>query len=146
MDQIEGFWQDHRKLIEFIGVPDSEIPRTYADFRAYWRTMIDSDVICVTPEATELARATVMRPPLPAVLRPAWEGVNFVSAGFLPAKLRRDYGFSWTPAHRTLLAGSAGSVKRSVVPLLPDLARALPAARRGGRGAAGGWRGGGEGA
>jgi uncharacterized protein (DUF2236 family) len=53
-----------------------------------------------------------------------------VSAGFLPAKLRRDYGFRWTPAHRALLAGSAEYVKRMVVPLLPDLARALPVARR----------------
>ena len=91
--------------------------------------MIDSEVICVTPEAMELARVTVMRPPLPVVLRPAWEAVNFVSAGFLPAKLRGDYGFTWTPAHRALLAGSAESVKRLVVPLLPNLARALPAAR-----------------
>jgi uncharacterized protein (DUF2236 family) len=130
VDDIEGFWQDHRRLIEFIGVPEGQIPRTYADFQAYWRTMIDSDVICVTPEAMELARATVMRPPLPAVLRPAWEAVNFISAGFLPAKLREGYGFKWTPAHRALLAGSAEYVKRAVVPLLPDLARALPAARR----------------
>ncbi len=129
-EDTEGFWQDHRKLIEFIGVPSSEIPETYADFQAYWRTMIDSDVICVTPEAMELARVTVMRPPLPLFVRPAWEAVNFVSAGFLPAKLREAYGFTWTPAHRALLAGSAGYVKRVVVPLLPDLARALPAARR----------------
>jgi uncharacterized protein (DUF2236 family) len=129
-DEVEGFWQDHRKLIEFIGVPESRIPPTYADFRSYWLTMIDSDVICVTPEALEMTRATVLRPPLPAVLRPAWEAVNFVSVGFLPSKLRRDYGFTWTPAHRALLAGSAQYVKRAVVPLLPDLARALPAARR----------------
>lgn len=130
MDEIEGFWQDHRKLIEFIGVPASEIPESYADFHAYWRTMIDSDVICVTPEAIELARATVMRPPLPSVARPVWEAVNFISAGFLPAKLRRGYGLTWTPAHRALLAGSAQYVRRAVVPLLPDLMRALPAARR----------------
>jgi uncharacterized protein (DUF2236 family) len=129
-DDMEGFWQDHRKLIAFIGVPERDIPATYDDFRAYWRTMIDSNVICVTPEAMELARATVMRPPLPAVLRPAWEAVNFVSAGFLPAKLREGYGFTWTPAHRALLAGSAQYIRRAVVPLLPDLARALPAARR----------------
>src|SRR3954451_10873517 len=64
-DEIEGFWQDHRKLIAFIGVPESQIPPAYADFKAYWRTMIDSDVICVTPEAMQMAPATVMRPPLP---------------------------------------------------------------------------------
>jgi uncharacterized protein (DUF2236 family) len=73
---------------------------------------------------------TIRRPPLPVFLRPAWEAVNFVSAGFLPAKLREGYGFTWTPAHRALLAGSAQYVRRAVVPLLPDLARALPAARR----------------
>ena len=129
-EDAEAFWQDHRRLIEFIGVPESEIPLTLADFEAYWRSMIDSDVICVTPEAMELVRATVMRPPLPFFLRPAWETVNFVSAGFLPAKLREGYGFGWTPAHRALLAGSAESIKRGVVPLLPDLLRALPSARR----------------
>src|SRR4051812_39472204 len=120
----------HGTIPHRMGVPGNQIPPTYADFKAYWRTAIDSDVICVTPEAMELARATVMRPPLPAVLRPAWEAVNFVSAGFLPRKLREGYGFTWTPAHRALLAGSAAYVKRAVVPLLPDLARALPAARR----------------
>jgi uncharacterized protein (DUF2236 family) len=49
-------------------VPDREIPATYADFHAYWRTMIDSEVICVTPEAMELARVIVMRA-LPAARR-----------------------------------------------------------------------------
>ena len=127
--EAEAFWQDHRKLVEFIGVPPERVPPTLADFEAYWRGMIDSEVICVTPEAIELARATVMRPPLPFFLRPAWETVNFVSAGFLPAKLREAYGFRWTPAHRALLAGSAEYVRRAVVPLLPDLVRALPKAR-----------------
>lgn len=136
MDDIEGFWQDHRKLIEFIGVPEDQIPPTYADFQAYWRTMLDSDVICVTPEALQLAKATVGNPPLPLPLRPAWEAVNFLTAGFLPAKLREGYGFRWTPAHWALLAGSAQYVRRAVIPLLPDLARALPAARRAERHAA----------
>lgn len=128
--EAEAFWQDHRVLIEFIGVPPAAIPLTLGDFRAWWRGMIDSEVICVTPEAQALVSATVRRPPLPFVLRPAWEAVNFVSAGFLPSKLRDGYGITWTPAHRALLAASAESIKRGVVPLLPDLLRALPSARR----------------
>ena len=40
----------------------------------------------------------VLSPPLPVVARPAWEVVKFATAGFLPAKLRRGYGFTWTPA------------------------------------------------
>jgi uncharacterized protein (DUF2236 family) len=130
MEDVEGFWQDHRRLIEFIGVPAEDIPPTYADFNAWWRTMIDSDVICVTPEARQLSRKSVTRPPIPLVVRPAWEAINFVTAGFLPAKLREGYGFRWTPAHRALLAGSAQYIRRAVIPLLPDLVRALPSARR----------------
>jgi uncharacterized protein (DUF2236 family) len=115
-------------LARLFGTPDEAIPETYPDFVAWFRTMIDSEAICVTPEARELA-STVLKPPLPAVAWPAWQAVNFVTAGFLPRKLRRGYGFPWTPAHRALLAASAGSLKRAVVPVLPDLVRALPSAR-----------------
>jgi uncharacterized protein (DUF2236 family) len=123
----ESYYQDMKVLARLFGTPDKAIPETYADFVAWFRTMIDSEVICVTPEAHELV-ATVLKPPLPFVARPVWQAVNFVTAGFLPGKLRRGYGFTWTPAHRALLAGSAESLKR-VIPLLPDLARALPNAR-----------------
>jgi uncharacterized protein (DUF2236 family) len=127
-EEQESYYQDMKVLARLFGTPDEAIPETYADFVAWFRTMIDSDVICVTPEAREVA-STVLKPPLPFVAWPAWRVVNFVTAGFLPGKLRRGYGFTWTPAHRALLAGSAESVKRAVLPLLPDLARALPGAR-----------------
>lgn len=127
-DEQESYYQDMKVLARLFGTPEAAIPDTYGDFVAWWRSMLDSDVICVTPEARELA-GTVLRPPLPAVARPAWEVLNFASAGFLPAKLRRGYGFTWTPAHRALLAASAQTVKRTLLPLLPDLARALPGAR-----------------
>ena len=124
----EGYYQDMKVLARLFGTPNEAIPDTYADFVAWWRTMLDSDVICVTPEARELS-ATVLKPPLPVVARPAWEVLNFVTAGFLPGELRRGYGLTWTPAHKALLAASAETVKRTVIPVLPDLARALPGAR-----------------
>jgi uncharacterized protein (DUF2236 family) len=128
LDEQEAYYQDMKVLARLFGTPDEAIPDTYADFVAWWRTMLDSERICVTPDARQLVR-TVLRPPLPAVARPAWEVVNFATAGFLPKKLRQGYGFTWTPAHRALLAASAETVKRSVLPLLPDLVRALPGAR-----------------
>lgn len=124
----EGYYQDMKALARLFGTPDEAIPETYGDFVAWWRSMLESEVICVTPEAREVA-ATVLKPPLPALARPAWEVVKFATAGFLPAELRRGYGFSWTPAHRAALAASAAGVRRAFLPLLPDLARALPGAR-----------------
>jgi uncharacterized protein (DUF2236 family) len=128
LDEQESYYQDMKVLARLFGTPGEAIPDTYADFVAWFRSMLDSERICVTPEARELAD-TVLRPPLPFVARPVWQPVNFITAGFLPAKLRHGFGFTWTPAHRALLAGSAEYVKRAVVPLLPDIARALPGAR-----------------
>src|SRR5919202_361667 len=88
-------------LARLFGTPDDAIPESYADFVAWFRTMMDSEVICVTPEAREVAD-TILKPPLPFVARPAWQAVNFLTAGFLPGKLRRGYGFTWTAAHRAL--------------------------------------------
>ena len=124
----EAYYQDMKVLARLFGTPEEAIPETYPDFVAWFRGMLDSESICVTPEARELA-STVLRPPLPLVARPAWQAVNFATAGFLPRKLRRGYGFGWTPAHRALLAASAECVKRGVVPVMPDLVRALPGAR-----------------
>jgi uncharacterized protein (DUF2236 family) len=133
--EVEAYYQDMKWLARLFGTPGDAIPETYADFVAWWRAMLAGEVICVTPEARELA-ATVLSPPLPFVARPAWEVVKFATAGFLPAKLRSGYGFTWTPAHRAMLAASAEGVRRVVVPLLPDLARALPGARASERGLA----------
>jgi uncharacterized protein (DUF2236 family) len=128
VDEEEDYYQGMKALARLFGTPDEVIPDTYPDFVAWWRAMLASERICVTPEAREVA-AMVLRPPLPIVARPAWEILNFASIGFLPSKIRRGYGFTWTPAHRALLAASAETVKRALLPLLPDLARGLPGAR-----------------
>ena len=128
LDEQEAYYQDMKHLARLFGTPDEAIPPTYPDFAAWWRGMLESERICVTPEARDVA-ATVLRPPLPLVARPAWEVLNFASVGFLPSKLRRGYGFTWTPAHRALLAASAETVKRALLPLMPDPVRALPGAR-----------------
>jgi uncharacterized protein (DUF2236 family) len=128
VDEQESYYQDMKVLARLFGTPDDAIPETYADFEAYKRAMIEGQTIFVTDEARELGRV-VLKPPLPFVARPVWEVVNFATAGFLPRKLREGYGFTWTPAHRAVLAGSAGYVRRAVIPLLPDLVRALPDAR-----------------
>ena len=127
-EEREEYYQDMKLLAWLFGTPDEVIPETLADFEAYRRAMLASERICVTGEARESVRL-VLRPPIPTITRPAWELMNFATAGFLPRKLREGYGFRWTPAHRALLAGSAEYVKRGVLPFLPELVRSLPNAR-----------------
>jgi uncharacterized protein (DUF2236 family) len=91
--------------------------------------MLASDAITATPLAREVC-SVVLRPPLPRALRPVGLTLNQISVGFLPGGLRRQFGFGWDPARRAMLYASTQSVKRAVVPLLPDALRALGVARR----------------
>ena len=102
------------------------MPPTLGDFRAYMREMLDSDEICVSDTAREIAR-TVLHPPLPLPLRPAMEVVNLVTAGLMPPRLRREYGLAWDPARAAMLAAS----REWVTAPLAD-ARSLPRAGCGG--------------
>jgi hypothetical protein len=66
-------------------------------------------------------------------MRPVVETVDFVTAALLPAQIRRQYGFSPLPPlplRKALVAGGGECVKRSVVPLVPDRLRLVPAVRR----------------
>jgi uncharacterized protein (DUF2236 family) len=128
-DEMESYYQDMKVLAMVFGTPESAIPDSMAAFRTYMSERLRSDAICVTDTAREVTE-TVLNPPVPLPLRPAFQAINFISAGFLPETLRRQYGFSWNPARRALLAASAQYVRRVLLPLTPELIRAIPAARR----------------
>lgn len=127
----EALWQDYRQVGVLFGIPRRRSPGSWAAFRDYWREMLHGDVLHVTPQARELATTIVLRPPVPAPLRPALELLNQVTIGSLPAPIRRGYGFSWDPLRGAALTLSREYVKRVVRPLLPDPLRRIEVARRG---------------
>jgi len=124
-----AYYEDMKTLARVFGTPDEAIPADYEAFRAYMRERLASDEICVTDTARDIA-ATVMRPPIPLPLRPAWELLNQVTVGLLPPRLREEFGFSWDPARAALLRASAEPVRRVLLPLLPDALRSIAPARR----------------
>jgi uncharacterized protein (DUF2236 family) len=124
----EAYYEDAKTLALLFGTPPEVIPPALADFRGYMEAMLESDEICVTGTAREIAQ-TVLHPPLPLPLRPALEAVNLVTASLMPPRLRRDYGLSWDPARAAVAAGSRQWVKRLAMPLLPDRLRRVPDAR-----------------
>jgi len=63
-------------------------------------------------EGSRLVARTITRPPLPTrLLAPAWDLLMFFTYGFLPPETRRDYGFTWTPAHAAAFRGATLAVR-----------------------------------
>jgi uncharacterized protein (DUF2236 family) len=128
-DERDAYWQDFKLVGTLFALRDDEMPGSIEDFDAYMAQMLASGDLCLTPEARELGKQIVMRPPVPLRFRPLLELVNQITVGLLPADLRRDYGLSWDPARSVALHGGAEYVKRVLVPLLPERLRVTPRAR-----------------
>ena len=78
-----------------LGADPAAIPRDQAAVSRYIDTMIASGAIVVGDDARALA-AAVLRPPLETLTRPAAALNRLLTIGWLPAELRRQYGFAWT--------------------------------------------------
>jgi uncharacterized protein (DUF2236 family) len=131
--QRRALWEDYKVVGELFGLRVEEMPDTLDDLRDYGREMIGGDRLCVGDWARRRAREIVLEPPVPAQLRPVLETVNFVTIALLPDEIRRQYGFSplMPPlARKALVRGGALYVRRGLLPLLPDVVRHVPSARR----------------
>jgi uncharacterized protein (DUF2236 family) len=125
----QAYWEEMKVMARLFGTPDEVIPHSLDDFRRYMSDRLASDEITVTDTAREIGR-TVLRPPLPAPLRPALSAVSLATASLLPAPLRAAYGLSWDPARAALVGVSRHWLRRVALPLTPDALRAVPVARR----------------
>jgi uncharacterized protein (DUF2236 family) len=114
----EGFWRDYRLVGELFGLPRSEAPGTWLEFRAYMDSRLASDELHLTPKARELGRRVAFEMPVPAHRRPALPAINLCVLGLLPERVRELYGLSWTPAHELALNSLAASMRASR-PLVP---------------------------
>ena len=131
-EEQAAYWEDYKVVGRLFGLRDRDMPDTLADLREYKREMLSGGGLVVTDWARTRARQIVLEPPIPWVVRPLLETVNFITVALLPAEIRRQYGFSPippTPVRRALVAGGAEYVKRAVIPLMPDNLRLVPAAR-----------------
>ena len=117
--ELDALWLDYRVVGRRFGLRERDMPRDIDAFEAYMAEMYASGRLYVTPQARELAIDIVLRPPVPLHLRPLSELVNQITAGLLPAAIRRQYGFSWDPVRAAALRGGAEYVKRLVLPVVP---------------------------
>ena len=124
-----SYYEEMKTMARLFGTPDEVIPPTLDDFRAYMRSQLAGEEIVVTDVAREIARH-VLHPRLPPALRPAMEAASLLTVGLLPPDLRAQYGFGWGPGRSALVAVSRAWTRRVAMPLVPDLLRAIAAARR----------------
>jgi uncharacterized protein (DUF2236 family) len=127
--QQRAYYEEMKAMALLFGTPEELIPPTLDDFRLYMRERLASDEISVTETAREIA-ATVLDPPLSPPLRPALRALALVTVGMLPPRLREGYGFRWDGARAALVGVSRRWTRHVLMPLLPDLVRAVGASRR----------------
>jgi len=119
----ERFYQSDKRMGLFFGLLPEELPQDWPAFQRYYAGMLSSSTLCVGPAARELA-AHVLSPPNRAV-RPLYRFLRAYTAALLPARLRRDFGLSYGPAERALLAVALPSL-RAFLRTLPPALRYFP--------------------
>lgn len=122
-DERDAYWADQRVVGRLFGLRERDMPQTIEAFDDYMAGMLAGDELGLSEEAREIAVRVVMRPPVPVAARPLLELANLHTIGLLPARIRREYGFSWDPARGLAVLGGRSYAKRVLLPLLPGSLR-----------------------
>jgi uncharacterized protein (DUF2236 family) len=118
----ESLWQDYLRFGELFGMPRSEAPATYREFRAYWEEMWSGDELFLTDRAREVAMSIAFEIPLPRHLHAPREVHNLVLTGTLPPRVRRMFGLRWTPVHQAAFRAVVAAL-RGARPVTPKRVR-----------------------
>jgi uncharacterized protein (DUF2236 family) len=111
-----------------LGIPAGRLPRTEREVRAYLDAMLAGGAIEVTDTARRLSRE-IIRPPAPALVRPALRLAALPAVGLLPPAIRAAYGFAWNGRRARALRALAAVTRRGL-PLAPPALRYWAVARR----------------
>jgi uncharacterized protein (DUF2236 family) len=117
----ERYYEESKVAVTLLGLPYEAIPATLDAFKAYVSAMLDSNELAVTPEALAVARV-VLRMPAPLVVRPLLAVGTQATIGWLPDRLRRQYGYSWDAGRQRLLEAATMGI-RHLLPATPLLLR-----------------------
>lgn len=132
-EEEAAYWEDYKVIGELFGLARADMPDTVGDLDEYRREMLEGDRLHVNEWARERAREIVLEPPVPLVVRPLVEAVNFTTIALLPDRIRDEYGFrAGVPPmflRRAMVEAGAQYLKRGVVPFLPSRLRLVPSAR-----------------
>ena len=126
-----AYYEESKMGARLFGIPEPLIPPTLVRFEEYMDGMIHGEVLAVGATARDIA-ASILRPPVPLALTPAFRAGGFFAVGLLPPALRERFGFAWSVGQERALRAIAAAA-RVGLPLLPGFARLMPHARRAAR-------------
>ena len=126
-----AYYEESKMGARLFGIPEPLIPPTLVRFEEYMDGMIHGEVLAVGATARDIA-ASILRPPVPLALTPAFRAGGFFAVGLLPPALRERFGFAWSAGQERALRAIAAAA-RVGLPLLPGFARLMPHARRAAR-------------
>ncbi len=124
------YYAESQVAARLFGIPGDLIPPDLDAFRAYVRAMVRGDTLTVGPASRQIA-ASILRPPVTIALQPAFRLANLFTVGLLPRAIRERYQLPRGKAGDAT-ANALTTVAHTLLPLLPNLLRTLPHARRAG--------------
>jgi uncharacterized protein (DUF2236 family) len=120
-EECEAYYQEAMTVALLLGLRRRDLPTDVHAFREYYRGMLSSDVLEVTPITSELARH-IIHPPISWVPHIAGDVLSIATAALLPERLRHAYGLRWSPRRAMAWDFTRRAVRR-LIPYVPDLVR-----------------------
>ena len=112
-EEREALWRDYVRFGELFGLPPSEVPATYAEFRSWFDGKLGAPGLTVTEHGREMAPLVAFRQPVPAPARGNIAFQNHIIKGTLPERVRRIFGIRWSRAHEAGFRAVAATSRRT---------------------------------
>jgi uncharacterized protein (DUF2236 family) len=125
--ELEGAYEESKIAAMLLGTPEDVIPKSYADFRAYFEVMV-ADELSAAPFQRRVV-SDVLYPSLMHLPNAAFWPVVAVTTELLPQRIRDLYELELTSG-RHRFSKVVGSAVRGMLPVVPRIVREQPAARR----------------
>jgi uncharacterized protein (DUF2236 family) len=124
----DQFWQEARSVGTRLGIPLGASPADWPALTNYWERMLSSDgPIHATATARRLS-PLILRPPLPLLPGPVVGFLGMPGTALVPARLRAEFGITWTDRDETV-AAYLGLGVRAWTRAVPGPPRWMPQAR-----------------
>jgi len=121
--QVEQYYQESKLFAYLFGIPGSAMPDTWADFNAYYESVIDSEELAVGDVGRQLVEYIFTMKPY---LMPILNRHKLHTAVLLPPRLRREFGFPTVTPKLQASFDFDIRLTRNVMAVAPASVRYLP--------------------
>ena len=109
----EALWQDYIRFGELFGLPGSEVPGSYREFRAWFDAKLVSPDLHATPHALEMAPLVAFEQPVPTPARGNLIVQNLIIKGTLPPRVREIFSIPWSRGYETAFRSATAAHRRA---------------------------------